>query len=239
MKFLLISNLCFGSRYERLDLVYRAFDYCKKNGINIILCGGNIIDGFSTSKKQGIPDIRKQVEYAVKNYPSDKNILTFSVLGDRDQNALSNEGIYLEEFFLNHRPDVIFGGFNNTYIYIKNDIILLYHYLSGGRMLSPKGSIVLHGHASKYMTTFINDILNITIPSLSDMNQSVPSALELNLKFNNGFIETANVKQVCFMEKDTVLNEVGFDFPKNKTKKMDRILNIEDYRKDIPTGKIK
>lgn len=37
MKMLVISDLHFGNKLERLDLVDNAFNYCVKNGINIIL----------------------------------------------------------------------------------------------------------------------------------------------------------------------------------------------------------
>lgn len=45
MKLLAISDLHFRNELERINLINRAFNYCTKNGINIILCGGNFIDG--------------------------------------------------------------------------------------------------------------------------------------------------------------------------------------------------
>ena len=40
IKCLVISDLHFGNKLERLDLLDRAFNYCIKNNIHIILCCG-------------------------------------------------------------------------------------------------------------------------------------------------------------------------------------------------------
>ena len=74
MKFLLISDLHFGNELENLKLIDRAYNYCIKNGINIILCGGDFIDGSFSKGSQKITDLYDQIEYFIKNYPQDKNI---------------------------------------------------------------------------------------------------------------------------------------------------------------------
>ena len=44
-RFLFLADLHFGNDAEEVKLVEEAFDYAKKNGIHIILCGGDLIEG--------------------------------------------------------------------------------------------------------------------------------------------------------------------------------------------------
>ena len=65
---LAISDLHFGNELERLDLVNRAYNYCIKKGINIILCGGDFIDGGFTKGDQKFDTIYEQIDYFIKIY---------------------------------------------------------------------------------------------------------------------------------------------------------------------------
>ena len=52
MNFILISDLHFGSKFERVDLMNIVYDYAIKNNINLIVIGGDLIDGtFGREKK--------------------------------------------------------------------------------------------------------------------------------------------------------------------------------------------
>lgn len=233
MKFLVISDLHLGNSDERLDLIDRAFNYCAKNGINNILCGGDFIDGAFTKGKQNISDIYKQIEYFIKNYPYDKNILTYGVGGDHDISALNSAYLNLIEIFNNLRHDIIIGGFNNAKINIKNDTIQLYHFINNGEIIPSNAPIILHGHSHKYSTRIINDVLNITIPTLSNILQEMPSALELNLSFYKGYIKDVSIKQIYFGTNDFILNEQNYDLLKNREVSYVPIKNIELYKSDI------
>lgn len=156
MKFLLISDLHFGNELERIDLIDRAYNYCAKNGINIILCGGDLIDGAFTKGKQKISDLYQQIEYFIKNYPQDKNILTFSVAGDHDISAFNMASLDIVEMCNNFRHDIIIGGYNNTEINLKNDKIHLYHHIEAGSIRQTSAPIILHGHSHQYSTEIKN-----------------------------------------------------------------------------------
>ena len=230
LKLLVISDLHFGNELQRLDLIDRPYNYCVKNGINIILCGGDLIDGHikNSITKQKISNIYEQINYFIKNYPYDKNILTFSVAGDHDFSAFENDSLNIIEVCNNYRHDIIIGDYNNMGINIKNDQILLYHHINGGEIRDTKNFITLHGHSHKYITGFINDKLNITIPSLSDIITSIPSVLELNLNFVDGYIEMASVKNIYFASEDITLSESSFKF--NRGFKYSSIKNVEPYK---------
>lgn len=230
LKFLVISDLHFGNELERLDLIDRAYNYCVKNGINIILCGGDLIDGAYTKGEQKISDLYQQIEYFIKNYPFDKNILTFSVAGDHDISAFNKASLNIIDMCENYRQDIIIGGYNNTGINLKNDQVLLYHHIDGGMMRQTESPIILHGHSHKYTTEMKNNSLNVTIPSLSGICQPMPSALELNLYFNKGYIVNSVVKHVYFGTEDIILSESTFDLQKNRGTGNEPIRNVELYK---------
>ena len=230
IKFLVISDLHFGNQAERLDLINCAYNYCAKNGINIILSGGDLIDGAFTRGKQKISDLYSQIEYFIENYPYDKNILTFSVAGDHDLSAFYRGSLSLIEACNNFRHDIIIGGYNNTGIDIKNDYILLHHYIKGGSVKKKKAPLILFGHSHQYTVSMKDDSLNVWIPSLSNINKFLPSALELELNFSNGYIDNATIKHIFFGTKDIVISESTFDLPTNRTVHNGEIKNVEPYK---------
>lgn len=238
MKFLLISDLHFGNEFENLGLIDRVYNYCIKNGINIILCGGDFIDGSFSKSPQKITDLYDQIEYFIKNYPQDKNILTFGVAGDHDFSTLKRASLDIIEICNNRRHDIIIGGYNNAEINIKNDKIHLFHNILGGRMHSAQAPIILCGHLHKYMTQQKNNSLYITLPTLSNINQQMPSALELDVSFSKGYISSTVIKHLYFGTQDFVLSESEFNLLNERNSNNNEIKNVEGYRQNLDAEKI-
>lgn len=238
MKFLLISDLHFGNEFENLGLIDRAYNYCIKNGINIILCGGDFIDGSFSRTTQKITDLYEQIEYFIKNYPQDKTILTFGVAGDHDFSTLKRASLDIIEICNNRRHDIIIGGYNNAEINIKNDKIHLFHNMLGGRMHSAQAPIILCGHLHKYMTKQKNNSLYITLPTLSNINQQMPSALELDVSFSKGYISSAVIKHLYFGTQDFVLSESKFNLLNERNSNNNEIKNVESYKQNLDVEKI-
>ena len=215
-KALVISDLHFGNENVRLDLINRAFNYCIKNDIHIILLGGDLIDGIYSKSIQVITNINKQIEYFINNYPYDKSILSIGIAGDHDLSALQKKSINIIEALNNYRHDIILGGFNKAKVNIKNDQILLYHCTNPELLKDDNIALMLGGHLHKYEINYIDNILNVLIPSLSNLNDSLPTALELDLNLNKGFINYATIKQICFEDKDILLNESTYNLLSNR-----------------------
>ena len=216
IKTLAISDLHIGNEAERLDLLDRAFNYCIKNNIHIIFCGGDLIDGAYSSGNQKISNIYKQAEYFIANYPHDKSIITFAVGGDHDHSALYRYGIDIAEMCNNYRHDIVIGGFNNTIINMKKDKIQLYHYLKAGMLLNVNPSLIFHGHFHNFQLNMQQDRLNIVLPSLSDITDTYPQALEVTLNFKDEFIESTDIKQIVFNQKDIILSNTHSILPENR-----------------------
>ena len=217
MKMLVISDLHFGNKLERLDLVDNAFNYCVKNGINIILCAGDMIDSSSNRCKDEYNTIEKQLEHFVKDYPHDENILTFAVGGNHDFYAFYKESKSIIDYTNSYRHDIIIGNFLLNTINIKNESVDLYHHIDNFNKEPTDSIIRLHGHAHKYSTQIDSkNKLQIVVPSLSDINQTLPTALEMNLHSKKGFIETVDLKQIYFIYRDMVLSETSYNLMKNR-----------------------
>lgn len=230
MKVLVISDLHYGNELERLDLMDRAYNYCKKNGINIIFCGGDLIDGAYTQGAQKISDLYQQIEYFIKKYPCDPSILTFSVAGDHDISVFKKLSLDIIEMCNNFRHDIVIGGYNNMVVNLKNDKVHLFHHVDSGSIFQSDAPIVLHGHSHKYSTEVKNNILNITLPTLSGINQPMPTALELDIYFSKGYIANSVIKHLYFGPQDIVLSESTFDLLKGRKLNYDDIMNVESYK---------
>lgn len=85
-------------------------------------------------------------------------------------------------------------------------------------MIFKGGSILLMGHKHLYRTFINNDNnrLCVYVPSLSDINESLPTAIEMTYEFKNGKISNVLSKQILFGDKDYVLSEVIYDLNNDK-----------------------
>lgn len=230
LKCMVISDLHFGNTEQRLDLLEKVFNYCIKSNIHIIFCCGDMIDGNFSRTEQSIEDSYDQIEYFIKNYPFDKSILTFAVAGNHDKCfcKLSNQDIITKIQIYRH--DIVIGGYGNAHINIKNDQILLYHYIKGIKINVNNATVILKGHYHKYSTHLKDDsILYIKVPSLSNLTKSIPTVLELNLDFQKGIIEHVNIKQLYFINKLEILDEQEFCLNK---KNMSTNMNILEETND-------
>ena len=167
----------------------------------------------------------------------DKNIFTLSVAGDHDWSLCRKSALNIIEICNNFRHDIIIGGYGNSIINIKNDQILLNHYINdlhkNLNLEKENVPLILRGHYHKYTTEFDmkNNILYVKVPSLSDIINSMPTALELNLTFKKGYIDNAIIKQIYFGTQDIVLNESIFDLLSNRNVNYEPIKNIKALKK--------
>ena len=213
---LAISDIHFGSKLERLDLLDRAYNYCAKNGIHIIFVAGDLIDGSFGQSEKRLSSVEKQISHLKNHYPFDKSILNFAVGGDHDTSALYDNGQDLKELLNNYRHDLVFVSYNNAYVNIKNDGVLLHHHINTGKMFEPASNcpVMLIGHTHKYNITPQNDgnTLSILVPSLSDINDSLPTAVELEFNFKDGITTDLVATQIYFGDKDYILSSFNYSY---------------------------
>lgn len=213
-----ISDLHIGNELERIDLLNKVYDYCIKEGINIIINAGDLIDGTFGKGNKKYSNTIEQIDYALQVYPFDKNILNFTVLGNHDFSALENTGQDLAIILQNYRHDIIPIGYERGEINIKNDKIIVRHPINQNteslrKFNSSNCNLFLDGHSHK-MSFSINGNTIIHVPSLSDINVTndniLPSAIKITLDFNHGKFEKGIAKQLLITDKIYALNELPF-----------------------------
>ena len=237
---MVISDLHFGNVKQRLDLLNQVYDYCTKMGIHIILNLGDIIDGLNLGCKKNITSFEEQIEYTIKNYPFDKNIINFLCLGNHDYDSLKSTGQNLAVALSSRRHDLVTVGYGTGIINVKNDQIIMRHPTTptiDNNIFNNKVILSGHSHVAKY-TTSTDSSLNINVPSLSDLNLNngiLPGALVVNFKFSGGYICIADVFQLLFSNnKIYKVNEANFNVSRGKDIQS-RVINNEEDKKKVLT----
>jgi len=230
-----ISDLHIGSELERLDLLDKVYEYCVKEGINIIINGGDLIDGFIGRCKKKHENHEKQIEYFIKNYPFDENILNFACLGNHDFTALYKSNIDFQEILKDTRPDIIPLGYGKGTINIKRDQIIVQHPLAFEKNtdFKIKNKLVLRGHQHqmKFLRTKNNAI--IYLPTLSDIlfnDNELPGVIKMRLTFENGLFSTGIFEYLTISDKIRTANEIHCSLSfRKKIRKNSQIPFEEEY----------
>ena len=208
---LLISDLHLGTKEERLDLLNLAYDYAIKNGIHIIINGGDLINGLTSERKNICKTHLSQCEYFIENHPFVEGILNICVLGNHDIKSLNKEGINFARILENYRPDFAIAGIENGHILVKNDLINMYNPLSCDCNNTPMKKVVLVGHSHQYKVKIVNDNILIYIPALSNYVPAtkgvIPSFLNMKMGFNEGYISYIDLENLTFI--DNKLSSLG------------------------------
>ncbi len=237
IKLLIISDLHFGNEKENLKRVEHIFNYCKKNNIHIIFCCGDFLDGTYSQGIQIIPEFYNQVDYFIRNYPFDKNILTFGVGGDHDLSGITDRGQNFLEAIYNYRHDCIIPSFCNSIVNIKNTNILLHHHNPKAKI---PGNVFINffGHCHKYdIKIEKNGRIVVKVPSISDINvqsyELLPSALETELFYEKDKLVMMKLGQLYYGNKDYLLNQISYEIPLIKKKKFEGV-DEEIFDDDVP-----
>ena len=189
-KLLIISDTHYGSIYENMDYTYNVFDFATKNGINIILHGGDIIES-SIHNKNGL-DSKKQAYYFINNFPTDSNITTYAIFGNHDYLAI-NENETVRDILCS-RKDINILGFKKAYLKWCRNVISLQHDIKKYKLRLPVNADYLSfkGHSHYYHIEEKHDekCERVYIPSLSDDPTPYTSTYiqENNIDIKPGFL---------------------------------------------------
>ncbi len=230
LNMLFISDLHFGNVNERIDLLKRVYEICAKENINIIINAGDLVDGYlGTSSDKKFLSSEDQINHVIKKYPFDKNIINFICFGDHDYSVFETTGQNIENVLERYRYDLVPLGYKNGKLKIKNDDILVSHYIKGINYNEPprNGLTVLgHSHISKY--NYGGKNANITIPALSSViSNRLPGFLKAKVFFNKGIINFLELEEYIYFDKFYLVNTSAIEVASNKKNKSFKIENEE------------
>lgn len=241
-KTMVISDLHAGNELESIYSWNKIYDYCIVHNIHTIIIAGDFLDGINI----GIQDYKKhthsleQIKYAINNYPFDKNILNFLILGNHDVDSLSSFGIDFATYLRNFRLDIIPVGYGYGRINVKNDRIFVTHPLCMGieNNMDLTGNYLLlkgHHHVNKSIISG-NGNCSISVPTLSNLflsdEEFLPGAIVINTKFKNGFFDTVYVDNLLIGDRVNVVSTMQYSITPSKDRKFDgSIKHEEDFCK--------
>lgn len=236
---IVISDLHIGSTDERLDLLNRIYDYCVKNNIHTIFNAGDIIDGMFGHGDKLHDNIFDQIEYAIKKYPFDKNILNYAVLGNHDFDSLLKGGKDLALVLQKYRHDIVPIGYATAEVNIKNDKIVLRHPIEVAKNEPAKQYsrvVMFKGHYHRMEILHASgDNCIVKVPALSNIHfmddYLVPSALKIKLNFNNGIITNIIIEQLLVESKIFAINSAKIDLTKGKKINNNDEVQLEEKKK--------
>ena len=236
---IVISDLHIGSTDERLDLLNRIYDYCVKNNIHTIFNAGDIIDGMFGHGDKLHDNIFDQIEYAIKKYPFDKNILNYAVLGNHDFDSLLKGGKDLALVLQKYRHDIVPIGYATAEVKVKNDKIVLRHPIEVAKNEPAKQYsrvVMFKGHYHRMEILHASgDNCIVKVPALSNIHfmddYLVPSALKIKLNFNNGIITNIIIEQLLVESKIFAINSAKIDLTKGKKINNNDEVQLEEKKK--------
>jgi len=217
---LFLADLHLGSEFECIDALHKVFDYCIVNNIHTIIIVGDFLDGIKIGRPYSKfhTNPLEQMEYAIKNYPFDKNILNFLLLGNHDIDSLVSFGIDFADYLRNFRHDIVPVGYGNGMINVKNDRILLAHSLCIGiscehdlssNFLLAKG----HHHTTRSIIG-ANGNCSLNVPSISRLffsdNEFLPGAIDLTVTFRGGYFDTIYYEHLLIDNKVHAVNSIQY-----------------------------
>ena len=225
IKVLLKSDCHIGSIYERIDLIYKCYDYCTKNNIHVIFDCGDFIDGIVGGNKKLHENASEQIKYFLKNYPFDKDIITFGILGNHDINTLINDGVNFENVLKAYRHDIVSLGYEKGILNIKNDIVYLSHPISNFDSKEVNDNymgqkLIFEGHSHRASIIDTPNYLKIKVPSLVTFEtKDHPAFMVATLNFEEyGYISSINLEHYLIIDNNIVkVNDAFVSIIGNKT----------------------
>ena len=213
LRVIAISDTHIGNKGSDIDLIKRVYEYAAKNDINIIFNCGDLIEGDYTTDRKSIENVEDQVSYLIKNYPYDKNILNFAIVGNHDLHSLYCSGFNVIKRINTGRQDIIPTGYVIGNINIKGDLIVLKHELESVSLpeIRNEANIVLVGHGHM-MKTKLYEKLFVCIPSLSHVSpdktrENVPGFVDIKFSFDKKRIDYLELKHLILTPKVLEVSE--------------------------------
>lgn len=228
---MLISDIHFGSKYDDYKLLDKIYNYCVLNNIHIIINAGDLIDGINLGKEKRIKSFERQIDFLIKNYPYDKNIINFICLGNHDIDSFMTNNQDIETALYNLRHDLVSLGYGVGNINIKNESIYVKHNISGYNCPHiPSESIIILGHSHK-ASIYPNDNLYIHVPPLSNISNDIngfPGAMVMKITFKNGYFKFGLFEQLIISDKIYKINEFRQELFPNRNSKKKSITILEE-----------
>lgn len=245
LKVVFVSDLHLVNKNDRVDLLKQVYDFCARKNIHIIINGGDVLDGFVGIKSdKKFKKSQQQIDYLLKNYPYDKNILNFVCFGNHDYSVLKQTGQNIETILSTKRHDIVSLGYGLGKLNIKNEEILVKHFNTPfiKHYNENPERFVLMGHTHRSQNVISDNQAHIYIPMLSSMWEEhdafpFPSFISASIYFDSGYISNIMLEHYTFIDKLYKFHETNINL--SKVLNENNIVKYEEDRKKFDISKIK
>lgn len=114
IRFALIGDTQFGSKYAQLTHLHRFYDYCVQEGIKTVYHTGDITDGLKmrTGHEYELYEISadEMRDDVIANYPKRDGITTYFITGNHDASIYKHVGYDIGQAIANERSDLVYLG---------------------------------------------------------------------------------------------------------------------------------
>lgn len=128
LKFAIMGDTQFGSKYAQITYLNQFYDLCEEEGIDAVYHTGDITDGLKMRPGHeqelyvhGADDMRDDV---VANYPQRYGITTYFITGNHDASLYKHVGYDIGQAIENARPDMIYLGRDCVKVYLTPNCTL-------------------------------------------------------------------------------------------------------------------
>ena len=225
LRVIVSSDTHVGNSFQRFDLLKETYDYCVKHDIHIIFNCGDILNGLLPSKVGSviIKDYEEQIDFFLKNYPFDSNIINFMLLGNHDKDFF-NGGLNLKQILTKNRYDIKILNYEDSLIRVKNDKIRLIHPIDNTFKVFANNSKIIfrgHSHESKIKTITGQNVFCAYVPASCDMfyqeGCSYPGIYYVLLSFNDkGVINELTINYLIYIHRFIKVGEFSHKFFTNE-----------------------
>jgi len=199
---LFVSDTHLGSKYDRVDLLKKAYKIASDRGIKTVLHVGDMTDGCYPNRANQVYELRahgadEQTDYVVQNYPYVQGMDTYFITGNHDYTHIRNDGYDIGKAIDRQREDMHYLGPDVADVQIGKLRIRLFHGSKGPAYAKSyklqkyaetipseeKPDILLQGHYHNSFYMRYQDIDCFQVPALLDQT---PYARQLGMQNEKG-----------------------------------------------------
>lgn len=186
IRMLVTSDAHYGSIYDGMENTHLIREHATKEGIHLIFNLGDFFDGICAErrKSQKYSNIEETIQRVLHDFPYDKNILNFLILGNHDFSIWKNSGIDISYVLKERRHDIVPLGYGAGMVAIHDFQFYLKHPIPGQKLENAiiNNSVLYKGHSHEFKLNNSGGNFIVTVPSSSRERLSlgiIPSFLEI------------------------------------------------------------
>ena len=128
----LLSDVHYGSLYDRPDIMARIYRECENRGINHIFCSGDFTNGNYSNRPEFLACSRiykseDMIDYVANIHPTSDTIKFYTIAGNHDTSFLCIEGIDVIAKIAELRNDIVYLGHDLADICLGPLRMRMYH----------------------------------------------------------------------------------------------------------------